>query len=305
MPANATGRTAPPIFRRKLLSAHELQNFEDMLERDGFVLLDGCLTEDGAAGLAAELLKHPDYRAWADGGEGNRGQVRGGDNPRYGMRPWNDKGPWSVQLFDAPLVRQLLGATMRRPYHICHTTFSVGHPGAQPIGFHQDHHHFNHRAPVNLYGRDGHYVQMLYYPHGFNQFDGGLEVLPGSHKVEPEEYKAALAREGIHDMADAPATATNPARPHLPKAISAKFGLKPLALPSASPGSMVFLNARCYHGVAAQMRGSPLPYRLFVNMIFKEGDGTPSGGPPHRAPQALPLSLSLCACVALARFRSS
>ena len=56
MPANATGLTAPPIFRREALDPSELEAFTQALERDGFVLFDGCLTEDGAEGLAAEML---------------------------------------------------------------------------------------------------------------------------------------------------------------------------------------------------------------------------------------------------------
>ena len=161
MPANATGLTAPPIFRREALDPSELEAFTADLERDGFVLFDGCLTQEGAEGLAAEMLQHPDYKAWLGGGEANRGQKLSADNPRFGLRPFNDKGPWSDQLFDAPLVRQLLGAVMRRPYHVCHTTFAVGLPGSSIIGFHQDHHHWNNALPVNLHERDGYYIQMV------------------------------------------------------------------------------------------------------------------------------------------------
>ena len=60
---------------------------------------------------------------------------------------------------------------------------------------------------------------------------------------------------------------------------------------------MVFLNARCYHGVAAPRKDSPLAHRLFCNMIFKEqsdlkqkGDGVSVGGPPHRFTQPIPAS---------------
>ena len=105
MPANTTGLTAPPIFRREALDPSELEAFTAGLERDGFVLFDGCLTREGAEGLAAEMLQHPDYKAWLGGGEANRGQKLSADNPRFGLRPFDDKGPFSDQLFDAPLVR--------------------------------------------------------------------------------------------------------------------------------------------------------------------------------------------------------
>ena len=296
MPANSTGVTAPPIFKREALADGDLAEFKAKLDADGFVFFDSLLTEEGARGLAAEILQHPNYRRWASGKAANRGQLKSAASLKFGLRPFNDKGPWSDQLFDAPLVRQLLGTVMRRPYHLCHTTFSVGHPGCQPIGFHQDHHHWNHAAPVNLHERDGYYIQMLYYPHGFAQFDGSLEVLPGSHKVNPEIFKALMTRHNVHSQADAAAQATDPCRPYLPQAVATELGLTPITF-SAGPGSMVFLNARCYHGVAAQRKDSPLAHRLFCNMIFKEqsdlkqkGDGAPAGGPPHRFTQPIPAS---------------
>ena len=90
-------------------------------------------------------------------------------------------------------------------------------------------------------------------------------MLPGSHRVEPEQYKELLARNGIDNMADAAAAAADPSRPHLPAAAAKEFGLAPHSF-SASPGSMVFLNARCYHGVAAQRPDSPQAHRGFLNV---------------------------------------
>ena len=49
------------------------------------------------------------------------------------------------------------------------------------------------------------------------------------------------------------------------------------------PGSMVYLNARMYHGVEPKPLDSPQAYRLFLVDIFKEV------GPPHRHTQEIPL----------------
>ena len=272
MPANATGRTAPSVFRQQALTPAELATFCADFDRDGFVLLQSCLTEEGSAGLAAEMLEHPKYMAWVDG-------LKHGDNPRFGLRPWDVKGAWSDQLFDAPLVQQLLGAVMRRPYHLCHTTLCVGHPGARSIGFHQDHHHWNNALPVNLHQRDGYYIQMLYYPSGFTAGDGSLFVLPGSHKFDSDKLNPFVKGQGD------PARPDSAGRPFLPPIVSDKYGLHPITF-DASPGSCVFLNARCFHGVAAQLPDSALAQRLFVNMIYKESDG--AGDPPHRFTQPIP-----------------
>ena len=97
---------------------------------------------------------------------------------------------------------------------------------------------------------------QLYYPQGFTEGDGSLEVLPGSHRVVPDEFKALSAGSAPPDGAN---------RPHLSDAAAKKFGLAPHTF-SASPGSMVFLNARCYHGVAAQRPDSPQAHRGFCNV---------------------------------------
>ena len=48
------------------------------------------------------------------------------------------------------------------------------------------------------------------------------------------------------------------------------------------PGSMVYINARIFHGVEAKPVDSPQPYRIFNIDIFKEA------GPPHRYTQEIP-----------------
>ena len=48
------------------------------------------------------------------------------------------------------------------------------------------------------------------------------------------------------------------------------------------PGSLVYINARMFHGVEPKPLDSPQLYRIFTIDIFKES------GPPHRYTQAIP-----------------
>jgi hypothetical protein len=58
------------------------------------------------------------------------------------------------------------------------------------------------------------------------------------------------------------------------------FGLAPLEL-ELPPGSMVFLNGRCFHGVWPKPSDSPEEARLFVFYVFKNGG-------KHRHTQPIP-----------------
>ena len=91
MPANRSGRTGPPIFRRHQLSASELADFQRAFEDDGYVVLDGCFTDAGSDGLAEEMLANAEYLAWDE-----IVRTTGVREPeRFGLRPWDEKGPWS------------------------------------------------------------------------------------------------------------------------------------------------------------------------------------------------------------------
>ena len=46
MPANSTGVTAPPIFKREALADGDLAEFKAKLDADGFVFFDSLLTEE-------------------------------------------------------------------------------------------------------------------------------------------------------------------------------------------------------------------------------------------------------------------
>ena len=133
------------------------------------------------------------------------------------------------------------------PPHFCHSTFSVSLPGAGAGGFHQDHHHFrkSNSWPINLAERErnGLYVQLLYYPYGFKENDGSVVLIPGSHKRDP------LRIDALAD--DLVGSGVNPSpfsfeRLEEFESTTLFSGLSPFTceLPA---GSMVFLNARCYH----------------------------------------------------------
>ena len=136
-------------------------------------------------------------------------------------------------------------------------------PGAAGIDFHQDHHHWKHDNPINIAERQRWYIQMLYYPNGFRRSDASLALIPGSQRIgETPDLTPAKLLSGECD-----AEAGRPLKE------------RALELPA---GSMVFLNARCFHTVAAKPVDSPQQYRLFANYIFKEV------GPPRRCTQPIP-----------------
>ena len=246
-----------PIFR---IDAPSSENIEDF-HRDGYVAIPEVFTEEALGGLTDEVLNIEGAREYLRALDDEQGKLR--DPTVYFVRPWNDRGPWADQLIDAPLVTALLQATIGPDYHFCHSAMNIAPRGAKRLGFHQDHHHWRHANPVNLAERDKWYIQILYYPNGFTRGDRSLVVIPGSHRVPPTDDvtpEKLLAGE-FDDIA------------------GRELAVRHLELP---PGSMVYLNARMFHGVEPKPLDSPQPFRLFLIDIFKEA------GPPHRYTQDIP-----------------
>ncbi|HIB88658.1 TPA: hypothetical protein EYN09_05480 [Candidatus Poribacteria bacterium] len=246
-----------PIFRLTEPSAHDLATFH----RDGCVVLPDVFTDEGLAGLTDEILNHDPVREYFKSLADPDLQVN--DPHTYFVRPWNDRGSWGNRLIDAPLVTSLLQSTIGPNYHFCHSAMNIAPRGTKRVGFHQDHHHWFHENPVNLEERNKWYIQILYYPNGFKQGDRNLMIIPGSHRVSPtrEVTPEKLLAGEFDDEA------------------GRKLEVRHLELP---PGSMVYLNARMFHGVEPKPLNSPQEYRLFVIDIFKEV------GPPHRHTQEIP-----------------
>lgn len=246
-----------PVFRIDSPSEEHVTAFR----RDGYAAFPAVFTEAALEGLTDEVLNYDPVREFLHLSAEERGRL---NNPSiYFIRPWNDRGFWSDRLIDAPLVTALLTKTVGPDYHFCHSALNVALRGAGPIGFHQDHHHWFHNNPVNLAERDKAYIQILYYPNGFTRGDRSLLVIPGSHRVSPtpEVTPEKLLAGAYDDQA------------------GREFRVEQLELP---PGSMVYLNARMFHGVEPKPLDSPQAYRLFVIDIFKEA------GPPHRYTQEIP-----------------
>ncbi len=243
-----------PIFRIDAPSQENIENFH----RDGYAAIPEVFTEEALSGLTDEVLNM----------EGAREYLRTLNDEQnkpttYFVRPWNNRGPWADRLIDAPLVTALLQATIGTDYHFCHSALNIAPRGAGRLGFHQDHHHWRHDNPINLAERDKWYIQILYYPNGFTRGDRSLSVIPGSHRVPPTEDvtpERLLAGE-FDDVA------------------GRELAARHLELP---PGSLVYLNARMFHGVEPKPLDSPQAFRLFLIDIFKEA------GPPHRYTQEIP-----------------
>lgn len=232
----------------------------DAFHENGYAVFPAVFTDAGLAALTDEILSRQQVVEFLAKPAAELANLPKPN--RFGERPWSDKGPCAKQLFDAPLVTALLQTVIGTEYHFCHSLFNVHMRGARGLGFHQDHHHWNHENPANLAERHKWYIQMLYYLNGFRRGDGSLSIIPGSHLISPLEVTPEqLLTEEYGRRA------------------GHRFKIDHLELP---PGSMVFLNARVFHGVASKPLDSPQRYRLQTNFIFKEA------GPPHLHTQAIP-----------------
>ena len=219
------------------------------------------LRRKGLSGLTDEILHMDGAREFLHALDEEQGKPS--KPSAYFVRPWNNRGPWADQLIDAPLVTALLQATIGPDYHFCHSALNIAPRGAGRVGFHQDHHHWRHDHPINLAERDKWYIQILYYPNGFTRRDRSLSVIPGSHRVPPTE--GVTPEKLLSGEFDGVA--------------GRELAVRHLELP---PGSMVYLNARMFHGVEPKPLDSPQAFRLFAIDIFKEA------GPPHRHTQEIP-----------------
>ena len=246
-----------PIFRIGAPSPEDIEAFH----RDGYVAIPNVFTEEGLSGLTDEILHMDGAREFLHALDEEQGKPS--KPSAYFVRPWNNRGPWADQLIDAPLVTALLQATIGPDYHFCHSALNIAPRGAGRVGFHQDHHHWRHDHLINLAERDKWYIQILYYPNGFTRRDRSLSVIPGSHRVPPTE--GVTPEKLLSGEFDGVA--------------GRELAVRHLELP---PGSMVYLNARMFHGVEPKPLDSPQAFRLFAIDIFKEA------GPPHRHTQEIP-----------------
>ena len=243
------------LFRRQAPSPADLYSFHN----DGYIFYPDILTDAAREALIAEIHQQQDIQYYLETIEDRPADER----TAYFVRPWNDRGPVGHRLIDDPFVTSLLKATVPNDYHFCHSALNLAPRGIGPISFHQDHHHWKHQNSVNLAERDGYYIQILYYPNGSTRGDRNLKVIPGSHLVAPTEVttpERMLAGDYDEDA-------------------GRKLEEVRLDIP---PGSMVYINARIFHGVEAKPADSPQPYRIFNIDIFKEA------GPPHRYTQEIP-----------------
>ena len=243
------------LFRLSTPSNQDIEAFH----HDGYIAYPDIFTDDGREGLIEEITHQFEptrqYIAALENGEKP-------DRP-YFIRPWNERRAYSDRLIDDPFITALLRATIEDAYHYCHSALNIAPRGIGPIQFHQDHHHWKHENPINLTERNNYYIQILYYPNGFTRGDRNLKVIAGSHKVAPT-HEATPERMLAGEYDDE---------------AGRKLEEKQLDLP---PGSMVYIDARIFHGVEAKPVDSPQLYRIFVIDIFKEA------GPPHRYTQHIP-----------------
>jgi hypothetical protein len=245
------------MFKLTQPSVSDIESFH----RDGYIAFSDVMEDDYRESLIEEVLSSDPILDFLSLSNEERARK---DNPtRYFVRPWDDRGPLSDALIDAPLVTALLQATVGPDYHFCHSSMNLALRGSETVRFHQDHHHWNHENPVNLTERENYYIQILYYPNGFTRGDRSLIAIPGSHRVSPTKD---VTPEGL-----------------LAGEFDKEAGRKLEAIHLELPlGSFVYLNARMFHGVDPKPVDSPQPFRMFLIDIFKQA------GPPHRYTQEIP-----------------
>lgn len=246
-------------FKLAAPTAADLASFD----RDGYIAYPDVMTDDYREALIEEVISADPAAQFLGLSEEERSILE--RSTVHFVRPWNDRGPLSDALIDAPLIKALLEATIENDYHFCHSSMNLAMRGAETVRFHQDHHHWNHENPINLAERDNYYIQILYYPTGFTRGDRSLIAIPGSHRVPPT----------------ADVTPDRLLSGEFDEQAGRKLEAVHLELP---PGSFVYLNARMFHGVDPKPLDSPEPYRMFLIDIFKEA------GPPHRYTQEIPQS---------------
>jgi len=251
------------LFRVPGPSEADIESFHN----DGYIAFPDVFTDQARESLINEIEGLEQVREFVGQLPQNRGEPEA-----FFIRPWNDRGPYSDQLIDDPFITNLLTATIGEAYHFCHSALNIAPPGIGPIRYHQDHHHWKHENPVNLAERDRYYVQILYYLNGFSDGDRNLKVIPGSHRIAPTEDAAS-------DMSAASEFPQRLLAGEYDDEAGRPLREKRLELP---PGSLVYINARIFHGVEPKPLDSPQPYRIFNIDIFKEA------GPPHRHTQEIP-----------------
>ena len=241
------------------------QGWLEQYERDGYFVVEDAMTVEGREALVREVITDPRSAAMLQ-------QVLPEKDRQMTVRPWDTmcEDPKTAQdaLLDAPLVRAMLSEVMGPQYTFCHSGFSIRTPGASSTPMHQDFAYgpAPYASPGHSPASDLAVVQILYYPTGFKQGDAHLRVIPGSNKIsafDPRLEGPELKRGS-----------------HFEAVLHQEFGLAPLEL-GLQPGSFVFLNGRCFHGVSEKPDASPEQARLFVFYVFKNG-------PQHRHTQPVP-----------------
>ena len=170
-----------PIFRIEAPLAKDISAFH----QKGYIVYPRIFTDEGQEGFMKEILTwRPVHEHFAKTELQRSKRKKVND---FNWRNWDDKGPWSDQLIDAPFVTAVLKGIIGNDFHFCHSTLHIAFRGATAIPFHQDHHHWKYDHPINLAERDKYYIQMLYYPTGFKQGDRSVSVISGSSRVAPTE----------------------------------------------------------------------------------------------------------------------
>lgn len=180
-------------------------DFKEAFDRDGCYVFKGCMTDQGIAAVEGDMAQTLQTAAWNFGQQADAAGPTKGDTfgmsersmlvrgpvdaaPEQSVSLWPAPGSASFQLIDHQFVMGCLEKALGgERFQFCHCAYGYIMSGAGGMGFHQDHHHWNHEHAVNVAERDKCYIQLLYYPNGFAKGDGSLRYIPRTHKLNPTE----------------------------------------------------------------------------------------------------------------------
>ena len=103
-----------PIFR---LDAPSLEDISFFYQK-GYIAYPGIFTDEGQKGFMEEILAWQPMREHFAKTELQRSKREKTDD--FNWRNWDDKGPWSDQLIDAPFVTAALKEIIGNDFHFCH-----------------------------------------------------------------------------------------------------------------------------------------------------------------------------------------
>jgi hypothetical protein len=173
-----------------------------------------------------------------------------------------ERSPLAIRVLDiegyVELNRRLLGTAELT----IHRSFAVlKHAGAGAVAWHRDYHHLEAAAPTEpdqFLDPGDHGARMLWYLDGSDPQDGGLWVVPDSHRDDfagLPGFAFTAGRKSFHRVGEPPHDCAAFDAPQM-------FALR------VEPGDLLLYSLRLYHGAAPQRSGRRRACAVLVRPTF-------------------------------------